>query len=121
MAVCERPESGRCAHCGGPAPAGRRCCSPGCARAWATEHVWGEARRAALARSGYACEECGLTDWEALLEVHHIVPVDPQVGYRTSCAHHRDNLVVLCEVHHAAVHRALRTPVGGQLVLVPAA
>jgi 5-methylcytosine-specific restriction endonuclease McrA len=79
--------------------------------------VWGHARRVALARAGYACEECGISDWEQNLDVHHIVPVDPIAGYRPGPQHRQENLAVLCQAHHRAIHRALRTPVGQQLVL----
>ena len=75
----------------------------------------------ALADAGYACVECGATDWETTLEVHHLVPVDPVTGYRTGCAHHQANLQVLCSLHHRALHAAENTPVGSQIALVLAA
>src|SRR5262245_19185697 len=108
---------GRCANCGGVAPAKRRCCSAECNRAWAAEHVWGAAKIVALAEAGYACEECGALDWDTVLDVHHIEPVEPVVGYRAGCQHHQANLAVLCRLHHLAIHNALRAQPGEQLML----
>lgn len=108
---------GVCAQCGAAAPKGRRCCSSVCARRWADEHVWGSAKVVALARSGYACEQCGALDYDAVLDVHHVVPVAPVIGYRPGCQHHQSNLVVLCRLHHLAEHAALRAKPGEQLML----
>ena len=83
--------------------------------------MWGYARIAAMARDGYACSECGALDWDVPLDVHHIVAVEPVVGYRPGCQHHAENLVTLCRVHHLAIHAALRAPVGTQLGFVLAA
>src|SRR5262245_53680699 len=115
---CERGmQAGRCANCGGPAPRKQRCCSAACRRAWADEHVWEAAKIVALANAEYACEECGTLDWDGPIDVHHIEPVEPVVGYRPGCQHHQSNLAVLCRLHHIAVHNALRAKVGDQLML----
>ncbi len=113
---------GYCANCGERTTRGRTC-SPACARAWADNHLWGSARIAALARAGWACESCGLTDWETELQVHHLDPVDLLTGYMgASCAHHQANLQVLCaRVCHRAAHAALRTKPGDQLRLLVSA
>lgn len=109
--------AGRCAHCGRVTARGRRCCSAGCARLWAAEHVWSAAKAFALARDEYACAECGSLDWDGPIDVHHIVPVEPVVGYRAGCQHHQSNLISLCRLHHLAVHAAMRAKVGEQLAL----
>lgn len=83
--------------------------------------MWTQARVAALAASGYQCEECGALDWDMPIDVHHRVPVEPVVGYRSGCQHHAENLEVLCRVHHLGVHAALRAKPGEQLRLVAVA
>jgi len=110
--------AGTCHQCGGPARRGDRVCSTACRRAWSDHHVWRSARFVALARAGYACEECGALDWDTVLDVHHRRPVDPVVGYRPGCQHHPENLQVLCRVHHLAAHRADRAQPGDQLSFV---
>src|SRR5262245_29689612 len=109
---------GVCGQCGGRAPVGLRTCGSECSREWADLHVWSSARVWALARGEYCCEQCGALDWDTIIEVHHIVPVEPVVGYRHGCQHHPDNLAVLCRVHHLAEHAALRAKPGTQLGLV---
>ena len=83
--------------------------------AWRTNHVWSVARQAALARDGFTCQTCSVTDWDATLHVHHVSPVTD--GYGPGCAHHLDGLIVLCPQCHADVHRWLRAPEGTQLAL----
>lgn len=110
---------GRCAWCGGLLPPRRsRWCSDACSRAWAANHVWSIARRAALYRAGERCEVCG--DPEDL-EVHHDPPVGRR-GYGQGCQHHQANLHVLCLLHHREAEAALRAQPGTvtQLRLVAA-
>lgn len=83
-------------------------------------HAWPLARRVALAEAGYVCADCGASDWEALLEVHHVVPVAAD-GYGPGCQHHQSNLRVLCRPHHRAIHAAMRARPGEQLRLTLAA
>jgi hypothetical protein len=82
--------------------------------AWRGNHVWSVARQVALTRAEWSCEECGATDWDVIIHVHHIVPVE---SYEPGCAHHQDNLRVLCDLHHRMTHRALRARPNSQLAL----
>lgn len=119
--ACPRAKLGKCAHCDRPTGRGKRTCSPVCAREWAREHVWHAARQVALARAGYACEDCGSLDWDVPLEVHHLVPVDRVIGYRAGCQHHTAGLRVLCASCHRSTHAAMDAAPGAQLALVLAA
>lgn len=56
---------------------------------------WLQARRAALARDGQRCQDCGTQD---NLHVHHITPV--REFDSPDDAHYLDNLVVLCRHCH---------------------
>lgn len=111
-----------CLTCGQRMPARHRgFCDPECRQAWRLEHVWEQARLAALARACWTCSTCGATDDETILEVHHREPVDPVTGRRPGCQHHAEGLVCLCRMCHLAEHRALRAKPGEQLALVVAA
>ena len=73
---------------------------------WRVQHVWGVARQAALARDGFTCQTCGVTDWDAPLVVHHVIPITG--GYGPSCEHHLEGLISLCVQCHREVHRWYR-------------
>ena len=84
-----------------------------------SEHVWPVARRQALLRAEWRCEVCGVPDWTAMLDVHHRVPTDT---YGPSCAHHKENLEVLCAEHcHRLAHLVLRSGKPLQMALFVAA
>lgn len=89
-----------CQVCGQRLPQGKRSvyCSEKCRRWFERNHVWRKARAAAKRRAKYACKVCG-AGREARLEVNHITPL-VGAGYGVSCAHHADNLDVLCHEHH---------------------
>lgn len=85
-------------------------------RAWAEQHRWRLARQVALARDAFTCVDCGVTDWDAALEVHHLVPLAGVAEYDApSCAHHPDGLLVLCVTCHQYRHLCLRSRPGTQL------
>ena len=120
------PKEG-CHGCGGPIPRGRRVwCSNECQNHVIKNHVWGEARSAALKRDGYKCVVCSATKsrlrsylgklygpdhpkaWkEGPLEVNHIQPVN---GRRRSvdCQNHQDNLETLCHDCHVSITKQQR-------------
>ena len=84
-------------------------------------HHWQVAKLAALAAAEWACVECGATDADVELNVHHSVPVARDgTGYDDGCQHHQTNLEVLCVVHHRMRHRAMRAKVNTQLALFAA-
>jgi 5-methylcytosine-specific restriction endonuclease McrA len=80
---------------------------PDCYKAWERERnrspehriwnspEWKRARKAALARDGYACTECGAT---ADLTVHHIVPL--AAGGEWGALY---NMRTLCRTCHGSV------------------
>lgn len=79
---------------------------------------WSVARQIALTRAEWACEICHRPDWEIQIEVHHVVPVE---DYRPGPQHAPEGLLVLCQPHHAEVHRAYRSTRAYQLPLFVAA
>lgn len=84
-------------------------------------HVWSVAKLAALAAAEWRCAECGASDVDAELNVHHVEPVARDGhGYDDGCQHHQSNLEVLCVLHHRMRHRALRAKPNTQLVLFAA-
>ena len=84
-----------------------------------SEHLWGSARQRALLRAEWRCEVCGVPDWYAQLDVHHRSPTDT---YGPSCAHHQENLEVLCAEHcHRLAHLVLRSGRPLQMALFVAA
>ena len=94
-------------------------CSVACARSWSENHAWTAARLAALEASGYSCHECGSG---LVLEVHHIkAPSGGRKRYGNGCWNHQDRLVVLCEVHHAALTRLERARPGPLQLRLPVA
>ena len=103
LAAGDRP--GHCHWCGNPRPSHRRrWCSDDCGRAFYDNHRWAQARQAAKERAGFRCERCGTVPLTGL-EVHHRIEVDLAEGYDTlSCAHHQENLEVLCPYDHRAEH-----------------
>lgn len=110
---------GRCAWCGDLLPPRRaRWCSAACSHLYSINHVWSAARRHALAQAGYSCEECGATELEAQIEVHHFTaPVTGRRKYGHGCWHHQTNLEVLCKDCHDQETRIERQPEGTVLQL----
>lgn len=80
-----------------------RWCSRLCLIEFRSNHVWKFARQTALGRFP-ACVSCG---GRASLEVNHVVPLDGQARSQ-SCAHHQDNLEVLCHDCHVVATRKQR-------------
>lgn len=88
-------------------------------RAWAEQHRWRLARLVALARDAWTCADCGVTDWAAALEVHHLVPLAGVAQYdEAGCHHHVKGLVTLCVACHQYRHLCLRARPGTQLPLL---
>ena len=118
VAYGDNPD-GRCAWCGRHLPARRRrWCSAECSARFSRNHVWTAARRYALEQAGYACEKCGATELDAVIEVHHLrAPVGGRKRYGVGCWNHQDRLVVLCHDHHAQETRIERQRPGTVLQL----
>lgn len=123
-----RPAPGGCSWCGAALPPSRRVwCGPKCAAAFADNHWWRKARRAAKRRDKRRCARCGhapaprpgpakfsrrrdylaaLRAWRASrpadrLEVHHRAPC--RGGHDApGCVHHLENLETLCVPCHRA-------------------
>jgi hypothetical protein len=94
-------EPGRCDACGKALTGRRRTwCSTDCQTEWEANHDWAHARLAALRRTSWACERCGVVD-HLNIEVNHREPLVGH-GYNRSCAHHQDNLEPLCVPCHRA-------------------
>lgn len=74
----------------------RRWCSAFCEYRFRANHVWRFARPEAIRRAERRCAECGATNE---LEVNHVVPLAGR-SRAESCAHHQDNLEVLCHGCH---------------------
>lgn len=70
-------------------------------RTAAEERAWQAARLVVLERDGYRCVECGAQD-KTQLDVHHVLP--RALGGQDEPA----NLVVLCDLCHAARHPTLQ-------------
>lgn len=109
--------------CGNPLPKGRRkWCSDECGRKWMVEHMWTEARNAAILRDEGKCQHCGKVvafirtfgrgdhqfqrhvnvHTDRPPEVNHIEPRRGQ-GYASGCHNHLDNLETLCHDCHVRV------------------
>lgn len=98
-------EDGRCDLCGHwLVGRQKRWCGKKCALAYRRQHSWTHARTAARRRDGYRCRHCGTgrENPECHLEVNHIMPLNGK-GYGWSCAHHLENLEVLCRACHRKV------------------
>lgn len=80
--------------------------------------TWSLARQIALTRAEWSCEICGIPDWYAPIEVHHVTPVE---DYDPGPQHDPDGLIVLCRDHHVEIHRAYRSSRDYQLALFVAA
>jgi len=98
-----------CLCCGKSLPKRRRkYCSDECANEYFIHKIeplwWNNARRIALERAGYKCEEC---ESQEGLEVHHIEPLEPFEPRWNSPKNRQDNLKVLCSNCHEDVHRKL--------------
>lgn len=67
---------------------------------------WSRAQRIIRERDS-VCQNCGADDDDALLDVHHIVPLrlfENKDGATKSDAHHPANLILLCRPCHLNVH-----------------
>lgn len=110
---------GLCWWCGATAVEGPWC-SLRCVDAAEEAHVWRVARAAAVARVACRCTAHGCD--VRRVEVHHREPVAKDgTGYEPGCAHHAENLAVLCKRHHVAEHRDLRSSKPVQMPLFRAA
>ncbi len=97
---------GFCAVCGMPLQGPQiRYCGKAHRRWWRDNHVWTDARRAAMQRDYWRCTEpgCDATYPASSLEAHHIEPRDGAALGATSCRNHQDNLTTLCGEHHREV------------------
>lgn len=99
--------AGACQWCDADLPAaGRRStwCSDRCRRTWERNHIWTKARAAARRRDRYTCRVCNKHKDATAIEVNHIHPVAAHDGAShgryPSCAHHQENLEVLCKDCH---------------------
>lgn len=93
-----RPE--HCWVCGDALPKRRRkYCTDDCRLVFYVNHIWTMAREHALRLSRWTCKTCGE---RKRLEVNHVVPRVGK-GYGFGCAHHQDNLEVLCHACHVKV------------------
>lgn len=98
---CDKPLEGR----------QRRWCSEACPKAMARQHVWSDAREAALKRDRRRCVRCrseGTRTWvgsvlRTTLEVHHKTPCRGK--RKAGCQHHVECLETLCHDCHVATHR----------------
>lgn len=65
---------------------------------------WKQARRLALARDEYLCQDCKMIDMLVpAVTVHHIIPIKEEWNLRLLI----DNMVCLCESCHQQRHRKL--------------
>ncbi|HVF75505.1 MAG TPA: HNH endonuclease [Acidimicrobiales bacterium] len=106
LAVGDNP--GHCGWCGVVLKGRRtRWCSDEHRTAFANNHEWTAARKAAVERDGHACTRCDAHDrlgpdgmWIGVqLQVNHIEPRCGR-GYGNGCHHHLDNLETLCHPCH---------------------
>lgn len=117
-ADCNEHQPGSCRGCGGGLAPRRQyyCASNECRDGFEENHFWGTARLAAIGRAtvyrlalsedyrgrlyhrpvGTVCARC---EQFCVPEVNHIVPVNGD-RRQFSCAHHLDNLEVLCHGCH---------------------
>ena len=75
----------------------RTWCSEKCFLAFQRHHVWAHAKVAALVAAEHHCAAPNCHAPRATLRVLHRT-VSP-TGYAMSCAHHAENLIVLCPQH----------------------
>lgn len=107
-----------CRQCGKPIGFFRAYCSRDCQKVFEANHFWNTASHEALMRARPErklhvppiCKRCGKEcGWLNTLgygrreaEVNHIVPLNGQRSH-FSCAHHQENLEVLCHGCHVQV------------------
>lgn len=98
-----------CRWCGGPLPTrSKRWCTPQCRTTARSNHEFGLARDAALARDSYRCVTCGSgATHEYALEVNHRTACLGRHG-TPGCWHHLDGLETLCRTHHLQVTASQR-------------
>jgi 5-methylcytosine-specific restriction endonuclease McrA len=100
-----RRHRGCCDACGAPLVGqARRWCRDGCDDVYWTNHRWPRARGAARRRADigdgrYRCRRCGCGTRAP--EVNHKTPALGAHAHE-SCAHHQENLEVLCHDCHQA-------------------
>lgn len=88
----------------------KRWCGALCVEAYRKNHIWTDARKAAIRRDQHRCVRCGRHDG---LEVNHIYPLAAAPGFtgdrgRETCLNHLDGLETLCHEHHVEVTREQR-------------
>jgi 5-methylcytosine-specific restriction endonuclease McrA len=99
-------KKGKCLWCGGELPKHRRkyCCDEH-ANLYFIHYIsplwWNNARRMALERAGYKCENCGSAE---RLEVHHKEALECFESRHNSPKNRQDNLKVLCRPCHEKEH-----------------
>lgn len=105
----ERPGGGTCGACGAALVTTRWFCRApaGCRTLYMENHLWGDARSAAMRRDEMKCRKCPA--WAD--EVNHIAPRRGR-GYRRGCHHHLDNLESLCHRCHVIVTAEQRKVAG---------
>lgn len=85
----------------------KRWCSKACYAVPGENHSWGDARRAALRRDLFMCQNCGISGRNVKLEVNHIVPILGKHN-ENGCHHHQQNLETLCRPCHLEVTKQQR-------------
>lgn len=81
----------------------RRWCTAQCRIVAETNHVYSEARDAALQRDGHRCTRCGAgPTFDRAVETNHIELARGRHD-QPGCIHHLDNLESLCGYHHDEV------------------
>jgi hypothetical protein len=76
----------------------RTWCSDECFIKYQDNHVWSHAKTHALDIRGNKCAAKNCNTPHDALKVFHKTPL-PQERYGLSCAHHQENLIVLCGNH----------------------
>ena len=61
---------------------------------------WPKARRAAIERDGHTCQECGISEAQAIDTYHQPLQVHHKIRYHDSQDNSLSNLVTLCVVCH---------------------
>lgn len=84
----------------------RTWCSDRCRDLFEKSHIWSHARAAAKARARGKCLAPKCPAAPDQVDAHHITPLPKGTGYGPSCAHHGDNLEVLCRKHRRVVEKA---------------
>jgi len=80
----------------------RTWCSEYCKSLFDAQHVWSHAKDLAMIKAQGTCARPGCREAGPRLAVVHKVPLGKS-RYGMSCAHHEENLVVLCSKHSRAL------------------